>query len=97
MNMIEVITLIHDDGTKRDVFAGLRSIGQTEFYQARTTDYRPELKFVIADYLDYNDETIIKHGGKFYRVLRTYRAGQELEITVTCASAEEAELYGEDH
>lgn len=92
--MNDIITLIHDDGTKREVFAGLRSVGQTEFYQSRATGYKPELKFVLADHLDYNDETIIQHEGKFYRVVRTYRTGQELEIVVTRASEEEAELYG---
>lgn len=92
--MNETITLIHDDGTKREVFAGLRSVGMTEFYRSRATGFKPELKFVLADHLDYNDETIIQHEGKFYRVVRTYRTGQELEIVVTRASEEEAELYG---
>lgn len=92
--MNDIITLIHDDGTKREVFAGLRSVGMTEFYHSRATGFKPELKFVLADHLDYNDETIIRHEDKLYRVVRTYRTGQELEIVVTRASAEEAELYG---
>ena len=92
--MNEIITLIHDDGTKREVFAGLMSVGMKEFYESRATGFKPELKFVLADYLDYNDETIIQHEEKFYRVVRTYRTGQELEIVVTRASEEEAEFYG---
>lgn len=91
--MNDIITLIQDDGTKREVFAGLRSIGMTEFYQSRATGHKPELKFVIPDYLDYNDETLLSYDGKLYRVLRTYRAGLELELVVSRASEEEVELY----
>lgn len=93
--MNEIITLVNEKTSAgRDVFASLHSIGTKEFYQAAAIDYHPELKFVIADYLDYEGETLVKHDGALYRVLRTYRAGQELEITVTRASAEEVELYG---
>jgi hypothetical protein len=95
--MNEVVTLIkRSPGTnhieKRDVFAGLRSIGQTEFYQANAQDIHPECKFVMADYLDYNGETLLDYNGDRFRVLRTYRTGQELELTVVRASAEEAAL-----
>lgn len=91
--MNEVITLIEGD-SRRDVFCGLRSVGHTEFYEAHAVDYHPELKFVLADYLDYEGETLVKYGSGLYRVIRTYRTGQELEITVCRASAEEAVLYG---
>ena len=95
--MNEVITLYlrtpgTDDVSKRNLFAGLRSIGMTEFYQANAQDIHPEAKFILADYLDYNGETLLRHGDNCYRVLRTYRTGQELELTVIRASAEEAML-----
>ena len=92
--MNDVITLIQqtrsvDDygdpvitETARDVFAKLGSIGQKEFYQAHAVGLQPEIKFVLADYLDYDGEEIVLHNGQRYRVLRTYRKGQELEITV---------------
>lgn len=92
--MNEVIVLIKDDGSRREVFCELQSIGTKEFYQAHAVDYHPELKFILADHFDYEDESLVKYEGKLYRVLRTYRAGQALEITVQLASAEEAELYG---
>lgn len=66
--------------TSRDIFCGIRSIGQKEFYQAQAVGLQPELKFVLADYLDYNDETLVVYNGQRYRVLRTYRTGQELEL-----------------
>ena len=95
--MNEVITLIGAAG-KRDVFCAIRSVGQTEFYAAYASDLQPEKKFVLADYLDHEGEIYIEHDGTLYRVLRTFRKGQELEITVGKASAEEvAEAYGENH
>ena len=68
--------------TSREVFARLGSIGQSEFYQAQAVGLKPELKFVLADYLEYNDEPLVEYNGQRYRVLRTYRKGQELELTV---------------
>ena len=68
--------------TSRQVFCKVGSIGQKEFYQAHAVGLQPELKLILADYLDYNNETLVEHNGTRYRVLRTYRAGQELELTV---------------
>lgn len=68
--------------TRRDVFCRLTSIGQKEFYQAHAVGLQPELKFVLSDYLDYSGETLVEHDGQRYRILRTYRAGLELELVV---------------
>ncbi len=71
---------------ERTVFARLASVTQSEFYQAMAVGLKPELKFVIADYLDYKDEKIIKYKGfgedeeQIYSVIRTYRNKNELEI-----------------
>lgn len=81
--------------TRREVFCRLASIGQTEFYQAQATDLRPELKFILADYLDYSGEYLCIYAEEWYRVIRTYRAGQELEIVVQKATPEEVEPNGE--
>lgn len=95
--MNEVLTLIKrtpgtDEISKREVFCSLRSVGMREFYQAHAVDIRPEAVFVLADYLDYEGETLADHDGQRYHVLRTYRTGQELELVVVRASAEEAIL-----
>lgn len=71
--------------SERVVFADLRSIGQTEFYQAQTVGLKPEIKFVLADYLEYQKEKILKYQPfdgpeEEYEVLRTFRNGNELEI-----------------
>ena len=96
--MNEVATLIKrehgKEDVKREVFCGVRSIGMKEFYSAHSTDFRPELKLVLADYLDYNDETLADYNGQRYRILRTYRVGQELELTLERASEEEADDDG---
>lgn len=80
--------------TARTVFCSLRSIGQREFYEAYASDFHPEVKFVLADYLDYDNETMAEHNGQRYRILRTYRTGQELELTAERAPAEDGEVNG---
>lgn len=71
---------------QRTVFCREASIGQKEFYQAHANGLKPEIKLVLADYLDYNGEQLVRYAPKgqtypqLYRVLRTYRAGQELEL-----------------
>lgn len=67
--------------TARTVFARQASIGTKEFYQAAATGLAPEVKFILADYLDYGGEYLVEHEGQRFRVLRTYRNGQELELT----------------
>ena len=73
--------------SERTIFAELKSIGQTEFYQATANGFKPELKFVIADYLDYQGEKQLKYQEfnsdkeETYEVIRTYRNGTSLEIT----------------
>lgn len=66
--------------TRRTVFCRKASIGQTEFYQAHANGLKPEVKLVLADYLDYNDEQLVEYDGQLYRVLRTYRTGLEMEL-----------------
>ena len=92
--MSEVLLLL-TGATRKEVFCTLKSIGASEFYQAQATDLKPELKFVLEDFLDYDGEVHVEHEGTLYRVIRTYRAGLQLELTVTRASAEEVELYGQ--
>ena len=104
--MNEILTLISrtpgrdaqgDPVIKEDfrvVLCGVRSIGQKEFYQANATDFHPELKLVLADYLDYQDERLVEYNGIRYSVIRTYRAGQELELVVERAAVEDGGVNG---
>lgn len=91
--MTDVITLISQERTvdvygdpvvtetTRDVLCEVASIGMKEFYQAEAVGLKPEIKFILQDYLDYDLEQYVVHGGERYRVLRTYRTGQRLELT----------------
>lgn len=93
----ESIILLHDTETineygdqvtttvERRIFAQVKSISQTEFYQAQAIGLRPEIKFVIADFFDYQGEQRLKYtpfGGteQIYEVLRTFRTNVNLEI-----------------
>jgi hypothetical protein len=63
----------------------LMHIGQSEFYQAQAVGLKPEIKFVIADFADYQNEKKLKftpYGGteEVYTILRTYRTKNQLEI-----------------
>lgn len=75
------------------VLCEVLNIGQKEFYSAHSTDFHPELKIKIADYLDYDGQKLVDYEGVRYRVIRTYRVGTALEITLERASAEDGEAY----
>lgn len=93
----EIIILISENKTvdeygdtivteeERTVFAELKSIGQSEFYQAQAVGLKPEIKFVLPDFLEYNNEKKLKYTQfnaeeEVYTVLRTYRNNNELEL-----------------
>lgn len=74
--------------TERNVFAEVKSISQSEFYQAQATGLKPEIKFIIADFADYEGEKELKYtqfGGveEIYTVLRTYR--NKINLEIVCA------------
>ena len=74
--------------TERTVFAEVKSIGQSEFYQAEAVGLKPEIKFLIADFADYEGEKQLKYtpfGGteQIYTVLRTYR--NKINLEIVCA------------
>ena len=63
--------------------AKLKSIGQKEFYQAQANGLKPEIKFVLPDYLDYDNQEEIIHNGFRYKVLRTFK-NEDNEIEIVC-------------
>ena len=93
----EVITLIKEivstneygdrvvEQTERQLFAKLTSISQSEFYQAQAVGLKPEVKFILADFLDYQGELLLKYTPfngeeELYKVIRTYRNNNEMEL-----------------
>lgn len=73
--------------SRRTVYAEEYSVSQSETYQAMGTGFKPEVKFRLTYWLDYDGEEIIEYTpyGRTepirLRVLRTYNAGDSLEIT----------------
>lgn len=77
---------LENSSSEREIMAEEMSIGMAEFYQAQAVGLKPEIKFRIADYLDYHGEKILKYAPydgteREYTIIKTYRKGTELEIT----------------
>lgn len=71
---------------ERQVFCKVHSVGRNEFYQAAQNNLHPQYIFTISHFRDYHGEQLIKYtdwagAEKVYTILRTYRTGDELEIT----------------
>ena len=93
IKLVKIVNDLDDYGnnvetkTEREVFAEIQSVTRAEFYQAAQADIRPTIVFVLEDYYDYEGEKLVKYQPynseveKEYRVIRTYRDGQRLEIS----------------
>lgn len=68
--------------TKQMVYATVRSVGHTEFYEAMIAGMRPSLTIRLADYHDYDGSQYLEYRNKRYRVVRTYRTGVSIDLTV---------------
>ena len=68
--------------TQKQVFCSVRSVGMSEAYQAMSNGLHPQFVFVLSDYADYGGEKVVIYNGIRYRVIRTYRQNQGLEMTV---------------
>lgn len=67
----------------REVFAGVQSVGYKEFYEAATVGLKPEIKFVLQDYDDYEGEKELAYNGIRYQIIRSYRTQNNM-IELTC-------------
>ena len=57
---------------EREVYCTVKSIGQTEAYQAMGIGLNPELKVILAHDFEYEGEGLCELGGVRYDILRTY-------------------------
>ena len=62
---------------KKPVFAEKKSVKRTEFYQAQSSGYKPE---IASDSIDYDGQSEIEYEWITYKVLRTYETGTKIEI-----------------
>lgn len=66
----------------KEVFAEVKSVSQSEYYTAAQSGFKPAFKMILADYYDYDEEDTVLYGGVLYHIIRTYRNGLQLELTV---------------
>lgn len=84
--MDDVITLIketvtgHDqhgneiiETTERELMCQIYGITRQEFYSAAVADLHPEITARLADFMDYEGESLARYNGVLYSVIRTYR------------------------
>lgn len=73
--------------TRRTVYAEEVSVSQTEFYQGFAVGFKPEVKFILENFMDYQGEKIVEYTPFMadtpvrLTVLRTYNAGDQIELT----------------
>ena len=68
--------------TESKIYCNVKSIGQSEFYQAESAGLKPEIK-IETKLIDLTNVTHIKLNGTIYKVLRTYKKQDIIEITLT--------------
>jgi hypothetical protein len=64
------------------VYCNIKSVGQSEFYQASSVGYKPELK-IECKLVDLTDVTHFEYNDRVYKILRTYKKEDITEITLT--------------
>lgn len=68
--------------TPKQVYCTVRSVGMNEAYTAMSNGLHPQFIFDLTDYSDYNGEKVCEYKGVRYRIIRTYRRNQSIELTV---------------
>ena len=71
-------------GSWRDVYCTIRSVSQTEAYEAMGHGLSPEYRFVLAHDFEYQGEKMCEYDGQLYRIIRTYApdGSDGIELTV---------------
>lgn len=62
-----------EETREREVFCQVFGVNRSEFYSAATVDLNPELTIRLSDFMDYEDEKLVRLDGRLYSVIRTYR------------------------
>lgn len=64
------------------VFCNVKSIGQSEFYQAQLAGLKPEIKIELK-LVDIDGATHFKFNDVLYKILRSYKLVDKIELTLT--------------
>jgi hypothetical protein len=73
--------------TESIFYCNEKSIGQTEFYQSASVGFKPEIK-LEAKLLDLTGATHVKYNNVIYKILRTYKKEDIVELTLTSTVVE---------
>lgn len=66
--------------TGRQVLCEVGSVSMSEVYTAMSEGLHPSLRFKLRVAEDYADEGFLSYEGKPYRIVRTYMAGDGIEL-----------------
>ena len=66
------------------------SITQNEFYQSATAGFKPEIK-LETKFVDLTDVSHVKYEGRLYKILRIYKDGDNIELTLVSTVIESKE------
>lgn len=78
--------------TKRKVYCNVKSVGQSEVYQAQAAGLNPELKLILAHAFEYKGEKLVEFRSERYRILRTYvNEADGIELTIQKETGNAAE------
>lgn len=69
--------------SQKKVYCNVKSIGQSEFYQAQVTGLKPEIKVEIKCISLDDTYTHFRFKEKLYKILRTYKKEDLIELTLT--------------
>lgn len=64
-----------------------KSIGQSEFYQSASVGFKPEIK-LEAKLIDLTNITHVKYNDIIYKILRTYKKEDIVELVLTSTVVE---------
>ena len=72
---------------RRTVYAGEYSVGMSEVYQGMAVGFKPEIKFLLENWLDYHGEEVVEYIPFGFTepirltIIRTFNKGDGLELT----------------
>ena len=72
-------TLVSDTNTQNEVYVSVWDITQNEFNVASQSGIRARLMLKTSLY-DYNNEEICEYDGNTYKIYRTYKSGDYIEL-----------------
>ena len=84
IDLIDVVTgqnaqgqFTESETTTSNIFANVKSVRQSEFYQALASNLRPEIAFEIRT-VDYSEQKRLSYNSNKYEIIRTYSKNQEI-------------------